>query len=380
MIAMQRSTRSLLLPDALICAVVSTVHAHDTYRITSVGPGPADPDYRIIYANGMNDKGEVVGAVYGTYIGWVWKNGHFTYLDTLPNAPADAYSEPFAINNESVVAGVSLNSEGRQRPVLWRNGDIRELGALPDERSVLLYDINERGDIAGDLYSDVYGISGGIVVFGDQGRTLPALAGGDGYTLAARINECGVVAGTSSSAKGLRGVIWTPTGVHDLGTLPGADQVGAGEINDLGAVAMGLRYPTSTGGYRYRGAVWQGGHITELPLLHTSNCVDTYATGINNRGQVAGGTYVTTLVDPTTVTAEQYAVVWQNGRAFDVNDLICSEDPLKPYVTFVWCQDINNNGQILAQGRDSRAEGGFGLYLLTPVTSHPDGTIPSRIA
>jgi hypothetical protein len=107
---MKRLTWFLSLPCALICAFVSTVQAQDTYRITSIGPGPADPDYRIIYANGMNDKGEVVGAVYGTYIGWVWKNGNFTYLDPLPDAPADAYSEPFAINNKSVVAGVSMTS------------------------------------------------------------------------------------------------------------------------------------------------------------------------------------------------------------------------------------------------------------------------------
>jgi uncharacterized membrane protein len=221
--------------------------------------------------------------------------------------------------------------------------------------------------IAGDLYSDTHGISGAVVVFGDHGRTLPALPGGDGFTATRRINEWGLVAGTSSSANGLRGVIWTLTGVHDLGTLPGADQTSAEDVNDFGAVAMGLRYPTPSGGYYYRGAVWRGGNITELPLLHTGDYVDTYAGGMNNRGQIAGGTYVTTIVDPTTATAEQYAVVWQNGQAYDVNDLIRPNDPLRPYVTIVWCQDINNNGQILAAGRDSRATSGSGLYLLTPV-------------
>jgi uncharacterized membrane protein len=362
---MKRSIWSPAFAGALLCALASTVQAHDTYRITSIGPGPADPDYRIIYANGMNDRGEVVGAVYGANIGWVWSRGHFTYLTPLPDAAPDAYSEPFAINNRSVVAGVSLDGENHQRPVLWRHGDIRELGAFPDERSVTLYDINDRGVIAGNLFSDAFGISRAIVVFRDQGRELPALPGGNGFTAAGRINESGVIVGTGSSANGLRGVIWSHTGVHDLGTLPGASQVTAGDINDLGAVTLGLRYGTDAAGFHYRGAVWRDGHITELPLLYTGDFVDTTASGINNRGQVAGNTNITRITGPGTATLDQYAVIWDEGTAYDVNDLIGSNDPLKTYVTLIACQDINNRGDILALGRDSRAPNGAGIYLLT---------------
>ena len=350
---MKRSTWSLLLPGVLLCAFASTVSAHDTYRITSIGPGPADPGYQIIYANGMNDKGEVVGAIYGANVGWVWSHGQFTYLSHLPDA-ASAYSEPYAINNRSVVAGVSLDDQFHQRPVVWRNGEIRDLGAFPDENLVTLYDINDLGVIAGDLFSDTFGISGGVAVLGDHGTTLPALPGGSGFTFAGRINEWGVIAGTSDSANGFRGVVWTLTGVHDLGTLPGVTQVQAGDINDLGAVAMELRYPEYI-----RGGVWRNGHITELPLLYTGTTVSTYASGINNRGQMAGGTSGATL--------DQFAVVWDDGTAYDVNDLIRPNDPLKAYVTFFGCQDINNNGQILAQGRDSRAPNRLAIYLLTPV-------------
>jgi uncharacterized membrane protein len=364
---MKPSTWSCVFAGALLCAFGSTVQALDTYRIESIGPGPADPDYRIIYANGMNDKGEVVGGVYGANFGWVWRHGQFTYLSPLPDAAPGAYSEPFAINSHSVIAGVSLDAENNQRPVLWRHGEIRELGAFPDESSVSLSDINDKGVIAGNLFSNTFGISGAVVVFGDHGRKLPALPGGNGFSAASRINELGVIAGTSSSANGLRGVIWTRSGVHDLGTLPGASQVSAGDLNDFGSVTLGLRYGNDTQGYYYRGGVWRNGQISELPLLYTGDVVDTYANGINNRSQVAGGTNVTRITSPGTATFDQYAVVWEGGTAYDVNDLIRADDPLRAFVTFSACQDINNSGQILAMGRDSRAPNALAIYLLTPV-------------
>lgn len=43
----------------------------------------------------------------------------------------------------------------------------------------------------------------------------------------------------------------------------------------------------------------------------------------------------------------------------------CSGAPNKPYVTLVYASLINNRGQIVAGGSDSRT-GAFGAYLLTP--------------
>jgi hypothetical protein len=49
--------------------------------------------------------------------------------------------------------------------------------------------------------------------------------------------------------------------------------------------------------------------------------------------------------------------------------LIDRQDPLQPFVHLEIARLINNPGQIVAQGVDSRrTDGLFGYYLLTPVT------------
>jgi hypothetical protein len=64
------------------------------------------------------------------------------------------------------------------------------------------------------------------------------------------------------------------------------------------------------------------------------------------------------------------AILWQFGRPHDLNQLIRKGDPLQPYVTLQWATRINDWGQILAAGIDSRYPYGnlqWFWYLLTPV-------------
>ena len=58
----------------------------------------------------------------------------------------------------------------------------------------------------------------------------------------------------------------------------------------------------------------------------------------------------------------------------DLNALIDPADPLQPFVTLVEGVDINDLGQILANGFDSRT-GESHAYLLTPVSVAEPGTL-----
>ena len=87
-------------------------------------------------------------------------------------------------------------------------------------------------------------------------------------------------------------------------------------------------------------------------------------TGINDQGVVIGST--------STIRGEfleEIPTVWRNGQAADLNTLICTGDPLQPYVqldTRVAWSLINNKGQIVLRATDLRIVPWRGFYLLTP--------------
>jgi PEP-CTERM motif len=63
-------------------------------------------------------------------------------------------------------------------------------------------------------------------------------------------------------------------------------------------------------------------------------------------------------------------------RCRDLNDLIDPADPLRPYVNLFEGADINDRGQILAHGFDSRIPGfHFHAYLASPITMPEPGTL-----
>jgi uncharacterized membrane protein len=97
-----------------------------------VGPGTA---------SGINSAGVIIGTAGGPF---VWQNGSFTILPTLPGCgPAAAH----AINDAGVIVGWSSCSS--TRPVRWVNFTIEEL-PLPAGQTGLPRDINAAGDIVGD--------------------------------------------------------------------------------------------------------------------------------------------------------------------------------------------------------------------------------------
>jgi probable HAF family extracellular repeat protein len=136
----------------------------------------------------------------------------------------------------------------------------------------------------------------------------------------------------------------------------------ARDINDIGQIA-GEVYTKGVA----HATVWQPNQGTEtwkttqlggLPGLSHS-----YATAINNRGQVVGiatrGSVVPGLNDLSIQDAGGRAFLWQEGRMVDLNSLIspgCGWE-------LRYAHDINDAGQIVGRGgfRDSRNSHDFAV-------------------
>lgn len=90
-----------------------------------------DGSFNGIYAAGLNNRGQVVGASDTTgdasFHAFLWQNGSMTDLGTYPG---DSYSLATAINDQGKVTGVSLDANFNIRAVLWENGKPIDLNTL----------------------------------------------------------------------------------------------------------------------------------------------------------------------------------------------------------------------------------------------------------
>lgn len=334
----------MLAMVALALAVAAP--AQTTYRLEQIGPNPTPSGF--YYAEDMNDHGDVVGGVYGSFTGWLWKDGKLTPIPALPTS-TDGRSSAAGINNRTQVVGSSAG-----RPYLWYRGHLRDTGAFPSATAAAT-DINTLGVILGSV-SGVSGlISQPFLQIGSFTQRLDALPG-DTLALGFRINELGSVCGNSGTLTTQRAVIWEWGRIRDLGLLPGAYDSYAHAINNRNEVAGQMRV---NGGLESVAVVWSDGRIHELPQFFTGPFSQSYASGINDRGQAVGGN--------SDRSGNFIAALWQNGMLYDLHDLIRADDPLRPFVTLGPPIVINNRGQILVTGKDSRI-GPFGQipYRLVP--------------
>lgn len=284
----------------------------------------ASPIYTVVDLGGtsgysVNNSGSVVGALLlnGQQTGFL---GSQTGLQFYSPEPFGSESIASGINNSGQVAGTILGNGGTHG-VVWTNGVMHDLG-----KGTSASGINDVGWIAGG--------DGQAFVSGPSGlQNLGVLPGGD-WSTGAAINNQGAVTGYGDIGNGrFEAFLWVPgDALMPLGTLGGGDSYGTG-INAWNEVAG---YGTTRSGYTHAFAGTPG----DLQDLGTLGGTSSYAYDISDSGVVVGASYVAN-------GDETHAFAYLNGVMVDLNALIPSGSGWDLLSAF----GINDRGQIAGEGR-----------------------------
>jgi probable HAF family extracellular repeat protein len=378
-------------PDCPDCFVIHAIRWSDG-RLTDLGtlPGPADlssvatsiSNNGVISGaslNGVNDPFNGLPSVHGV----IWKHGQIFDLGALKGGYESVAN---GVNNRGEVVGFASNAifdpnsllgfGSQTRAVVWRSGTIHDLGTLGGTDAVALY-VNELGHIVGQSYT-ADSVPPPSSACGDQPLTLHGFFWENGKmvdlktlggrcTFAYALNNRAQVVGQSTVAgdQTSHPYLWEKGTMTDLGTL-GGDYGFAVWLNDSGDVVGSA---TNEGDQALLSFLWKDGQMSKLESLHGDAC--SAANAINSKGQVVGGSgfFLAPFFPACTDTAE-HAVVWENGRALDLNSLVAVATDL----TLTEATFINDKGEISGFGTlpdgDSFTTHAF---LLLPCNENHDG-------
>jgi probable HAF family extracellular repeat protein len=267
------------------------------------------------WAAGINDAGQVTGTVVPPGLlgghAFVYQNGVFTDIGTLPGDSNLPYAVPYAINNSGTIVGDSKNAA-----FVYENGTMSIVKRLSARTA---YAINDIGDVVGLLET--------------------------------------VMGGSPHSDKGF---LFSGNSLREIGTLDGDSNsvsvpLGINRAQQIVGVAW------KNGNSEERAFLWENGVFTELPLLEPPLGYDIHyslATAINNRGDIIGES-----------NASQF--VYRDGALIDLNRAIEKDaGGIWPYISRV--SAINDTGQIAGTCYlDGPTRVTIRACLLTPVTSNP---------
>lgn len=337
---MTRLNSSIAILACSLATSSITAHAETRYRITQIVPDtPAAP----IVTSDLNDRGQLVGGIQdpngAREHAFAWRDGTLTNLAPLLD-PTSPLSRATGNNDRGDIVGFFFPSQSDTTvSFLLRRGEVTRIEGLPGAFDTTLADINHRRQIAGTSFFD----DGSTQAFvWEDGNVMPLPpVSGDTSATVVTLNERGDVLGTSGGPTG-HVVIWEDGEPLDL-NIPGATPR---DINDREQVV---------GTLQRRGFLWERGTVTSLPAFE--GAVVTQAASVNNAGEIVGGSDLQT---------GSRATLWEDEQIFDLNDLVRSNDPLRSFVTLESASLINDRGEIVAIGRDSRFNE-IRTYVLTPV-------------
>jgi len=316
-------------------------------------PAWADPGYRLVplddgsaftSASDLNRRGEVVGmrTVAGRTHAFRWHAGTFTDLHDAID-PASFYTQASAINDFSTIVGNKATDFFQG--VLLRGGQV-SLITVNGGSEVFPIDINDREQIVVEAGNGSYLLDGANV------QALAGLPGEAEPTHAVDINERGVIAGNTFTSTGSRAVLWQDGAVMDLGVVAGSSASFAYALNDrtqmVGIVSIG------SASHAMR---WSDGVMTLLPRLSPGEAGSS-ASSINNWGAIVGGA---TISQPQ---FHQTATLWFGNHVVELDSLVRADDPLKPFVHLLSALQINDRGDIVVLGVDSRTNARI-VYFMT---------------
>jgi probable HAF family extracellular repeat protein len=294
--------------------------------------------------------GGVDGSIPFITVAFKFEDGIISNLGALPG-PSNC-SIPFWINDKGETVGASENGEvdpfagvNGQHAVLWKNGQIHDLESLGGNQNQALF-INN--------HSQIVGIS--------QNATPDPYSLYE-YLLGLRVPGAG--GGTQT-----RAVLWENHKIRDLGTLGGPD-AWASFINEHAQIS-GFAYVNdtpdpSTGLPRMDPFLWQNGKMTDLG---TFGGVFGFPNGMNNRGQVIGGSSVAS--NPGACNFENTnsgcdPFLWDGEKLIDLSTSSFGGSPQSAF----W---INDAGEIVGGGTFPNAA--FDAYLWRKGVATDLGTLP----
>jgi probable HAF family extracellular repeat protein len=218
-----------------------------------------------------------------------------------PRSGVSTEPEQNVINNEGTIVGGTDTSLLTPEPecfnpianpdcfivhaFAWRSGHLKDLGTLPGGNYSFALEINQRGQIAG---------------VSETSEIDPAL-------------------GTPE----FHAVLWAKdNNIEDLGTLGGTGSF-AEVLNNHGQVVGNslntVPDPLSIMGLtQTHGFIWQQGRMEDLGTLGGP---DSWASFVNERGQVAGASYTSEVVNPNTGVPQIDLFIWENGKMRDLGNL-----------------------------------------------------------
>jgi probable HAF family extracellular repeat protein len=253
--------------------------------------------------------------------------------------PLSGYIESYAlgVNSGGQVVGYSSSPSGVTRATLWNHERVIDLGTLPGYTSSRATGINNRGTIVG-YASSASGSEQAVVWSGGVPAPLPPLSAGQ-RSAAFGVNDADEVVGWSSTSNTElfphHAVLWRRGGIAiDLGTILNADSSQARAINNRGQITGFV----SHGPFPFRAFFWDGDQMYDLGVLPDANPrprVDSSGGfAINNRGDIAGFSISS---DPVV-----HAAVWSKRES--VVDLGHHSPARQSFAT-----GINNRGQIVGR-------------------------------
>jgi probable HAF family extracellular repeat protein len=278
---------------------------------------PEDPDF----AGVMN--GFIPAATQAR--AFLWKEGKLQDLGTLGGNDAAA----FAINGSGLIYGISYTDTAANdstglpttHAFLWKNGSMRDLGTL-----------------GGSL------VTSGSLSYGPWGQVL---------------NERGQAIGTSMLAgdESWHAFLWESGKMIDLGTLGGESSEPLA-INEHGWIVGRSDY--SPNSPHHHAVLWFNGP-GKKDLGVVAPCYNSTATAVNSNGDVVGG--LGGCTDDPNDLAFFSAFVWRpGGRMVDLNNLVIPGSGM--HVEFA--TGINDRGEIAANAYLPTGE--IHGMLLVPVT------------
>jgi probable HAF family extracellular repeat protein len=320
------------------------------------------------YGQALNTRGTVVGSAengvtdpdlgIAEFEAVLWRNGQITNLGTLGGNESLA----FDINDRGQIVGAAANAvpdpasffgfATQTRPFFWENGVMHDLDTLGETDGVA-YLMNARGQAMGQFYVN----SGAAVdpIFWDEdGNAVDIGTLGGTYGNPWGLNNRGQVVGNSNLAGDAthHAFLWDRGTLADLGTL-GGDASEANWINDSVLVVGRADLP---GSQTHDGVLWMKKHgvmtTTDLGIINNDPCSTAYA--INSSGQIVG--------DAGVCFVGGDAWLWENGGPMvDLNTLAIPGSGLH----LADARLINDRGEIVCTGVLSN--GDKHAVLLIPV-------------